>query len=85
MKTIDLSTGPVEVGELLRLADEDNLILRTADGKEFLLAGIDDDFDDEIARICNSPELMALLEARSKPERTYSLDEARQALGLDED
>lgn len=47
--------------------------------------GIDEDFDDEIGRICNQPELMALLEARLKPERTYSLDEVRQALGLDED
>ena len=42
MKTIDLAGEAPNLQELLRLATEGNLILRTVDGKEFLLAEVDD-------------------------------------------
>jgi hypothetical protein len=81
MKTIDLANGSPNLDDLLRQASEDNLVLRTSDGKEFLLAEIDD-FEQEVALVREQPELMALLEQRSKADKTFTLDEVREALGL---
>jgi hypothetical protein len=65
----------------LRLAGENNLILRTVDGKEFLLAEVDD-MDQEVSPIRQQSELMALLEQRLKPAQTFTLDQVRESLGL---
>jgi hypothetical protein len=81
MKVIDLDDGMPSLQELLRLASEDNLILRAIDGKEFLLAEIDD-FEQEVALVRQQPDLMALLEQRSKSESAYTIDQAREILGL---
>ena len=132
MRTIDLTGEDPSLQDLLRLATEGNVILRTGDGKEFLLAEVDD-FEHEVALTRQQGELMALLvlparkpgtefrstdiglslgplpgfsegqntmprqallnlvqvllpttlEERSKPERTFTLDQVRTALGLD--
>ncbi len=81
MKTIDLPQASPEVASLLEQARDDDLILRLADGSEFLVVAIDD-FDEEIARTRNNPRLMALLEARAKRTATIPLDEVKQRLGL---
>jgi ABC-type methionine transport system ATPase subunit len=82
LKTIDLAIQSSSVQELLDLATEGNLILKTSDGKEFLLAEADD-FDREIAMIRQQPELMDLLDRRSNPGATLTLDQVRAELGLD--
>jgi hypothetical protein len=58
---------------------EANASLHTQDGKEYILAELDD-FDREVALVRMNSELMDLLEARSRPEKTYSLEEARELL-----
>ena len=81
MKTIDLSAEPRTLHELLTLASEESLVLRTPDGQEYLLAQVDD-LDDEIERISQNQELMEFLESRSKSATTFTLDEVRRQLGL---
>ncbi len=81
MKTIDLAGGTIDLQEVLRLASENNLILRTIDGKEFLLAEVDD-MDQEVALVRQQPELTALLEQRSEPGETFTIDQVRESLGL---
>jgi hypothetical protein len=81
MKTIDFAQAPPDVALLLDQARSDDLILRLADGSEFLLVAIDD-FDGEIARARNNPKLMALLESRAKQTATIPLDEVKRRLGL---
>ncbi len=81
MKTFELSNAP-PLNELLDLAGQENLILRTPDGREFVLAEVDD-FEREVALVRQQPELMAFLQERSRRDRTYSAEEVRQALGLD--
>lgn len=81
MKTIDLTREILSLGELLDSAGRENVILRTADGREFLLAEMDD-FEREVGLVRQNQELMELLEQRSRAERTYTLDQAREALGL---
>ena len=79
--TIDLAANTQDLQELLRLAGENNLILRTSDGKEFLLAEVDD-FAREVALVRQNPELMTLLKERSEPGPALTLDQVKNALGL---
>jgi hypothetical protein len=81
MKTIDLVETPPDVAHLLDQARDEDLIVRLADGSEFLLVAVDD-FEEEIARTRNNPRLMALLEARAKQTETIPLDEVKRRLGL---
>jgi hypothetical protein len=81
MKTIELPDAPQDVAGLLAQAREDDLILRLADGSEFLLVAVDD-FDREIARTRNNPRLMALLDKRGRQTASVALDEVKQQLGL---
>jgi hypothetical protein len=80
MKTIELPQAARDVTNLLDQARDEDLILRLADGSEFLVAI--DDFDDEIARTRKNPRLMALLESRARQTATIPLDELKKALGL---
>ncbi len=81
MKTIVPNGEAPSLQELLHLACEENLILRAIDGKEFLLAEVDD-FEQEVALVRQQQDLMALLEERSKANQTYTLDQVREILDL---
>ncbi len=82
MKTIDLTNAPSTVPELLKLAEEENVIIRTPDGKEFVIADIDD-FDREIVLTRQNEELMRLLDERAKEKAIYTLEQVKERLGLD--
>ena len=82
MKTVELNgTKPPTLAEILAQATQENIILRTADGQEFVIAEVDD-FDREIALVRQNKELMDLLAQRSKEPGKYSLDEVKKQLGL---
>ncbi len=81
MKTVDLATDSPSLGDLLELAREENLLVRTESGEEFLIAEVED-FDREIALTRQNDDLMALLEARSQEGAYITLQEARKRLGL---
>ena len=53
------------------------------DGKEFLLAEMDD-FSEEVALVREQPELMAFLQQPSRSSKRLSLAEVRSQLGLDQ-
>ena len=82
MKTIDLATGAPSLPDLLNLASEENVILRAADGREYVLAEVDE-FEREVALVRQNQELMEFLDQRSHPNKTYTIDEARKLLGID--
>jgi hypothetical protein len=81
MKTIDVGAAAPSLPELLELASSENVILRAPDGKEFLLAEVDD-MALEVATICQQPELMKFLAQRSKAGPRSSLKQVRETLGL---
>jgi hypothetical protein len=81
MKIVDLSTEPLSLKDLLELAGQENLILRTPDGREFVLAEIND-FDKEVELVRQNQELMDFLDQRSREEKTYTLSQVRKSLGL---
>jgi hypothetical protein len=77
MKAINVSNGSPTLFEVLELAGEDNVILRTPEGREFLLAEIDD-FADEVARTVKNESLMKLLDERSKDTTRIPLRQLRE-------
>jgi hypothetical protein len=79
MKTICVSPRSRALNALLRKARRANLVLRTTDGVEFVLAEIDD-FDREIELMRGNQRLMAFLDARGRKTRTVSSDEVRVRL-----
>lgn len=81
MKTITVSPRARTLNALLSQALDENLILKTEDGREFLLAEIDS-FDREIELTRQNKDLMKLLDQRGRERATVSLQEARARLGV---
>jgi hypothetical protein len=79
MKTIDVPENASEINALLDQARYDDVILRTADGTQFILF---EDFAEEIRRTRKNEELMALLEERAREAATIPLEEIERELGL---
>ena len=65
MKTIDLKATLPTLKEILDLAGQENVVLRTAEGREFVLAELDD-FDRELELVRQNDSLMDLLRARTR-------------------
>jgi hypothetical protein len=82
MKTIELlsKTAP-SLEELLELAGRESVLLKTLDGREFILSEVDD-LSQEIEQIRNNPELMEFLSQRSQEKEKFSLEQAKRRLGL---
>jgi len=81
MKTINLPSISTEVNHLLDQARQDDVLVRLADGSEFLLIAVDE-FDQEIAKSRDNPRLIALLEARAGQTATIPLDDVKRRLNL---
>jgi hypothetical protein len=79
MKAIDLAAHAPTLADVLALAEEENVILRTCEGRQFVLAEIDD-FADEVARVTQNKGLMQLLHERSAEKPRFTLAEARAEL-----
>jgi len=61
MKTIELAGHSLNLEGALALASHNNILLKSRDGKKFVLAGIDN-FDREIELTRKNQELMNLLD-----------------------
>ena len=81
MKTIDVPSNAKAVTDLLEIARKEAVVLRTKDGREFLLAEMDD-FGEEIAQVRQNKELMEFLAERSKAPGKHSLANVKKHLGL---
>jgi hypothetical protein len=82
MKTVTISKRARSINALLEQARRQNLILSSTEGREFILAEVDD-FDREIELARQNRELMALLDQRARQTKTLSLDEAKAQPGMD--
>lgn len=88
MKTILLTAAPSRTEDILQLAESDNLVVRTPNGKAFLIAEMEggdaaeDDFAQEVALTRGNRALRELLAERSREPGRYTMDEVRQKLGL---
>ena len=80
MKTIYLSESLALSNDLLDRAGEEALILQTPDGREFVLAQIDE-FQREVELTRQNPELMELLEQCGRSQATVLLSQVQSELG----
>lgn len=81
MKTVTIPAQANEVNALLEQALQEDLLVRSADGVEFIVTAVDD-FDHELVRTRQNAKLMALLDERAKQTKTIPLDEVKHQLGL---
>jgi hypothetical protein len=81
VKTIDIPRKVKSVNERLDQARDEDVVIRAADGTEFLVTQLDD-FEEEIAPTRRNKKLMAFLEARAKETETISFEEVQRRLGL---
>jgi hypothetical protein len=88
MKIIHLTAAPPRTEDFLQLAEGDSLIVRTPNGKAFLVAEMDrgdeaaDDFAQEVALTRGIKALRELLAERSREPGRYTLEQVREKLGL---
>jgi hypothetical protein len=82
MKEITVSSSQAEISGLLEYAREEDILLRTANGDEFLLTAVDD-FAEEVARTRANKKLMALLDERRKEKTSIPWEEVKRELGLE--
>ena len=83
MKTVSIPPQATEVNALLEQSRKEDLVVRAADGTEFMVTVVDE-FDEEIARTRQNAKLMALLDERAKQAQTVPLAEVKRQLGLSE-
>ncbi len=81
MRVIELSQTMPTLAELILQARQENVIVKTLEGEEFIFAEIDD-FDHEVELLKNSPEFMAFLDERSQQRGSTTLAEMRKEFGL---
>jgi hypothetical protein len=81
MRTITVPANATEVNAILAQARQEDILVRTADGEEFMLTAVDA-FDEEIVRTRRNEKLMALLDQRAKQTTTIPLEEVKRQLGL---
>jgi hypothetical protein len=82
MKTVDVAKQSLAVNALLDKARQEDVLVRAADGSEFLLTAVDD-FAEEITRTRENKKLMAFLERRARESSTMTLDQVKQRLGFE--
>ena len=81
MKTIQLTPRQIGLRRLLDQAKHENVLVRSPDGQEFIVAELDD-FDREIQLARQNAELMAFLDARGRKRASIGIAELRKELGL---
>ena len=87
MKTIDLTTTPKGIDDILGLARQQSLLVRATDGKVFIVAelgadAVADDFAQEVALTRHNKALRQLLAERSTESAKHTTEQVRQQLGL---
>ncbi len=81
MKKVNV-TAASSLTELLDLAEEESVLLKTPEGREFILSEVDD-LDAEVEAIGQNRELLEYLDERWREQKTYTIDEVRKKLDLD--
>ena len=81
MKTVDLSTKALTLNEILELAARENVVVKAKDGREYVVAELDD-LDEEITLVRQNKELTDFLTERSQDQERFTVDQAKARLGL---
>jgi len=83
MKTVTVPKRAKGINGLLKQARRENLIVRSADGREFIVAEIND-FHEEIELTRKNKKLMRFLDRQARQSKTILLEGVKAKLGLDD-
>ena len=79
MKTIDLGKSKLSLDEALTSARAESLLLRCANGEQFVIS-LADDFATEVELLRRNHAFLDFLDSCKKDETTVSLEEAERKL-----
>jgi hypothetical protein len=79
MKMINLAEATLDITDLIILAQQEPILLLTANGQEFLLAEADD-FEREVALLRASQAFQQFLDERSANKRRIPLEEIEREI-----
>lgn len=79
MKVINLRDTKVEFNDLVKMAQEEPILLLTDGGGEFILSHADD-FEQEVEALRKSPSFQSFLEERSKNSVRIPLSEIEKEI-----
>jgi hypothetical protein len=81
MKTVRVTSRSKILNDLLSQAYDEDLLLRTSDGTEYVLQ-VRDDFEAEVEATRKNEKLMAHLEACTQNTELTSLEDVKRELGI---
>lgn len=81
MRIIEVSEQSFNMGQIFAYASRENVILKTPDGKEFVLAEVDS-FDREVELTRQNQELADFLDQRSEEHATFTLEQVKRQLNM---
>jgi hypothetical protein len=79
MKTINLSSHPPSVNELLGMAGTDALLVKTQDGHTFVISSADE-FEFEVELLRQNHTFLSMLDDFKKGEDTIPLEKVEKKL-----
>jgi hypothetical protein len=79
VRTIDLTTNPLTVDQLLQSARDECVMVKSADGTTFVLSAADD-LSTEVELLRRNHKFLALLDSYKQDQRTIPLEEMEDRL-----
>jgi hypothetical protein len=79
MKTLDLSTQPISVAELLDMAEKDSLLVKRGKGDSFVISHADE-FATEVELLRRNHAFLAMLDKLKQDQDTVPLKQVRKQL-----
>jgi hypothetical protein len=79
MKTVEISSAPVSVAELLNMARGDPLLVKTPEGDSFVISQTDE-FATEVELLRRNHEFLAMLDDLKKERELIPWDQAVKGL-----
>ncbi len=73
MKTIDISTKKSSIIELLNMAKEESVLVKTKDGDAFVISSIDE-FNSEVELLRKNHKFLSMLDSFKEEKESFSID-----------
>lgn len=73
MKTIDISTKKSSVLELLNMAKEESVLVKTENGDTFVISSIDE-FNSEVELLRKNHKFLSMLDSFKEEDENFSID-----------
>jgi len=79
MKTVDVSSSSFSINELPDMAKQESLLVKTKDGKFFVISSTDE-FDSEIELLRRNHKFLSMLDNFKRSDESTPIDEVEKTL-----